>query len=96
VRGHEELSGREMRTDGLLKHLLVMLIRQENADDVRPRTHLGDRAHVETVGLCATPRAASLVQADTNITSAFPQVLSVGVSLAAVTDNRDLLLLIWW
>ncbi len=73
------------RVDGRLG-----LVGEEDRDELRAPHRLGDRAHREAGRLGGLARGALGAQADLDVDAGVREVERVGVSLAAVAEDRDL------
>jgi len=86
---HESFAGDDRRRDVLLVHRAPVLVGDEHHHDVRRPGRVRHRAHVEPLGRGAGPRPPARAQPDDDCDAALAQVERMGVSLAAVTDDRD-------
>ena len=93
VREHEGLAGQKVGQDGLAVHLGLDVVGYEHHDDVGLAGGILDQAYLEAVGFGLRYAATALVEADHDIEAGILQVEGVGVSLAAVADDADGLVL---
>lgn len=87
----QSLASGQVGRDVLLVHIGLILIVDEDHDDVSQLGSFGHGVDLETVLLSDGPGLAALAQADDNVTAGIPEILSVGMALGAVADDRDLL-----
>ena len=76
-----------------LIHFAGHLVRGQNHDDIGLFGRLGDLLDQKTGAFGLGPRAAARLEGDPHVHAAVTQVERVGVALAAVADNGDLLVL---
>ncbi len=80
----------QVRGDGLLVHLGLDRVRDEDHDDVGLGGGLRRRHHAQALLLGLGLGLRALVQTDTHVHTGVTQRQGVGVALAAVADDRDL------
>src|SRR5207302_10850136 len=83
----------DVRLDGFLVHLGVVLIGQQDHDDVGALDRLADVGDLGSARLRLVPGRAALAQADADLDPRFLQVERMGVALRAVAEDGDLLAL---
>ena len=87
----QSLASGQVGRDVLLVHIGLILVVDEDHDDVSQLGSFGHGVDLETVLLSDGPGLAALAQADDDVTAGIPEILSVGMALGAVADDRDLL-----
>src|SRR6185436_16993569 len=90
---HQHLALAEPAADRLLEDRALRLVGQQDHHHVAHLGGVGHRRHLQTILLGGRPRLAALVEADDDILTGVAEVQRVGVALAAVAHDRDLLAL---
>ena len=86
----QQVAGRDPVVDLGLPDLRLLLVGQQDHHDVAAAGGVGDRQHLEAVGLAPSrPRAESLAQPDDDVDAGLLQVQRVRVALRAVAEDRD-------
>jgi hypothetical protein len=88
---HQHLALGEAALDLLLVHLTLCLVGEQDHDHVGHLHGFGYRGHAHAVLLRACPALGALVQPDHDVLARVLEVEGVGMPLAAVPDDRDLL-----
>src|SRR5438034_11512540 len=88
---HQCLSRTQVRFNGGFVDSLLSLVRNENHDHVGGLGCLLNGGYGKSVFLCPGPRRTAGICRHAHVYAAVPHVQRVGVSLAAVADDRDFL-----
>ena len=89
VRAHQHVSGRQVIANLVAINIGLDFIGKQYVDHVGHLGGVGDRHGLEAVGNGQIVIGRTGPLADHDIASAVFEVLSLGVSLRAVTENRD-------
>ena len=84
----QRVPGDEVGLDGLGVELPLDVVGREDHDQVGLLAGLGGREHAQALGLRLRPALGTLGQADTYVDPAVAQGQRVGVTLAAVAQDR--------
>jgi len=90
---HQHLALAETLADRLLEDVALRLVGQQDHHDVARLGGVGDGRHLQPVLLGLRPGLGALVEADDHVLARVLEVQRVGVALAAIPDDRDLLAL---
>ena len=88
---HQHVALLQVGLDVLFVHRGLFLIVDEDHNDIGLLCSFRRGINLQSLRFCLGPGFASLVKADDNITAGILQVQRVGVSLASIADDRDLL-----
>ena len=91
VSEHQHLALCQIRLDGLLVHVCLLLIINQNHNNVCSLGRLCCRIYLKTSCLCLGPASAALIETDNHVASGLLCVECVGMALAAVSDDGDCL-----
>ena len=91
VRERERLAVGEVLLHMFVVDLLLFGVGRQHHDDVGPLRRVGERLHVETGFFRLGDRRRAVAQSDDHVDAGVLQVQRVGVTLAAVTDDRNFL-----
>ena len=91
MREHERVARFQVRRNVFLVHLGLNRVRQHHHDHVGFGGGIGIGHHLQSGGLGLGPTLAAVVEPDAHVHAAVLQVQRMGVALAAVTDDGDLL-----
>ena len=86
---HQHIACLQIRLNILLVHVGLQLVVDQDHDHVSPLGSLSRGVHLKTLGLGLSPGLAPLIKPDDHIAPGLLGVEGVGMSLAAVADNRD-------
>ncbi len=90
---HQHLALAQAALDLALEDVALALVGQEDHDDVRHLGGLGHGGHAEPVAFRLGPALRALVEPDHHVLTCVLEVEGMGVALAAVPDDGDLLAL---
>ncbi len=93
MRNAKNFSGMQIRLDGLLVKLALSLVRSQDVNPVRTLRRLVWRHNHHSVGTCLLGAGPIRVKANDNLVTAVAEILGLGVSLAAITEDCDRLVL---
>ena len=91
VSKHQHIAGFQIRCNVLCIHCSLCLIVGKNHNDIRPFSGFCGGENLQTLSLCLCFGFGTFIQTDNDVASGFLQVQCMGVTLASVTDNGDLL-----
>ena len=90
---HQHVSGLKIGLDGFLIKGSLLLIVDEDHDDIGLLRRFCSRIYGQTLRFCLRPGFGAFIQSDNDIAAGFLQIQGMCMSLAAVTDHCDRLIL---